>query len=342
MAIRTLVESPSLGGLYARAAAASLPGARLLGRGSAAGGPDRPVALPDLELRLTGIGIDAGHLRRYSEVCGFGRSGGVPATYPHVLAFPLHLAVMTEPGFPFPVMGLVHIGNRIEQRRPLTATDTFDLHVRAEDLRPHARGTQLTLVSEALVDGDVVWRDETVVLRRRGGAATADRSGTATGEDLPRLAPRGPIRWRLDRSLGRRYAAVSGDRNPVHLSALSARPFGFPAAIAHGMRTKAKSLATLAHLVPDAFTIEVAFRKPILLPGEVSFGARGSDGGLGSERAAIVFGVTSGDFEGISGEVEHASGEVEDTSGGAEAATVEVERASGRTRTHLVGRLVPR
>ena len=308
MAIRTLEESPSLGGLYVRAAAPSLRGAaRLVGRGRARSGPEGiPALLPDLELRLTGIGVDADHTRRYAEVCGFGRSGGVPPTYPHVLAFPLHLAVMTQPGFPFPVMGLVHIGNRIEQQRPLTPADTFDLHVRAEDLRPHARGTRLTLVSEVLVGGDVVWRDESVLLRRHDGASAVDEPGTPTREDLPQHAPTGPIRWRLDRGLGRRYAAVSGDRNPIHLSALSARAFGFPTAIAPGMWTKAKSLATLAQRVPDAFAVEVAFRKPIHLPGEVSFGARTSDAGVDAGGTTIDFGVTSGE-----------------------------------DRTHLVGRLTP-
>ena len=305
MTIRSLDESPSLGGLYARAAAPALPGlSRILGQERStrapAGGPSTPpTRLPELELRLTAIGVDTDHLHRYAEVCGFRPTSSVPATYPHVLAFPLHLQLMTEPDFPFPVMGLVHIGNRIEQRRPLTLGDTFDLHVRAEELQPHPRGTQLTLVSEALVDGELVWRDLTVVLRRHGSGAAADEPGTATGPTLPQRAPTGPIRWRLDRGLGRRYAAVSGDRNPIHLSALTARAFGFPTAIAHGMWTKAKSLATLAQRVPESFTVEVAFRKPIRLPGEVFFGAR-------TVEEATEFGVTSGE-----------------------------------DRTHLVGRLTP-
>jgi acyl dehydratase len=181
-------------------------------------------------------------------------------------------------------MGLVHIGNRIEQRRPLDLDEVVDLRVWAERLRPHPRGTELTLVSEAAVAGEVVWRDETVLLRR--GAAGPD-GGPAQPGGLPEDAPTGPVTWRLDRGLGRRYAAVSGDRNPIHLSALTAKAFGFPRAIAHGMWTKARALAALEPRVPDAFAVEVAFRKPVLLPGAVRLGAR-------QTGQMIDFGVTSG------------------------------------------------
>ena len=76
--------------------------------------------------------------------------------------------------------------------------------------------------------------------------------------------------WRVPGDLGRRYAAVSGDRNPIHLHALSAKAFGFPRAIAHGMWTKARCLAALR--LPDALTAEVRFKQPILLPSTVTFG----------------------------------------------------------------------
>jgi acyl dehydratase len=81
------------------------------------------------------------------------------------------------------------------------------------------------------------------------------------------------VEWRLPGDLGRRYGAVSGDRNPIHLHALTARAFGFPRAIAHGMWTKARALAALEATLPDAYTVDVAFKKPILLPGRVTFAA---------------------------------------------------------------------
>jgi acyl dehydratase len=80
--------------------------------------------------------------------------------------------------------------------------------------------------------------------------------------------------WQLGGDLGRRYAAVSGDRNPIHMHSLAAKPLGFPAAIAHGMWTKARCLAVLESRLSDTFAVEVRFRRPILLPGGVEFGSR--------------------------------------------------------------------
>ena len=110
---------------------------------------------------------------------------------------------------------------------------------------------------------ELVWEDVSTNLKRGAG-----------DDSLPRPpafeVPPVTAQWRLRDDLGRRYAAVSGDHNPIHLHALSAKAFGFPRAIAHGMWTKARCLAALR--LPDAFTAEVRFKKPILLPGKVTFG----------------------------------------------------------------------
>ncbi len=65
---------------------------------------------------------------------------------------------------------------------------------------------------------------------------------------------------------------MSGDRNPIHLYPLTAKALGFPRQIAHGMWSKARCIAAIENRLPDAVRVEVAFKKPILLPGKVSFG----------------------------------------------------------------------
>jgi acyl dehydratase len=86
--------------------------------------------------------------------------------------------------------------------------------------------------------------------------------------------------WRLPGDLGRRYAAVSGDHNPIHLYPLTAKAFGFRRQIAHGMWTKARAVAALENRLPDAVTVSVGFKKPVFLPGTVGFGARATEGGI--------------------------------------------------------------
>jgi acyl dehydratase len=55
------------------------------------------------------------------------------------------------------------------------------------------------------------------------------------------------------------------------MHSLTAKPLGFRSAIAHGMWTKARCLAAIESRLPDAFRVEVRFRKPIFLPARVEF-----------------------------------------------------------------------
>src|SRR3954454_620660 len=104
--------------------------------------------VPDLTLERRGVVTDAEHLAAYNEVCGFPNSHTLPATYPHMAAFGLHLALMTETAFPFAPMGLVHLRNSITQHRPITVDDVLDVAVRATHLRPHAKGSLVDLITE--------------------------------------------------------------------------------------------------------------------------------------------------------------------------------------------------
>ena len=110
-----------------------------------------------------------------------------------------------------------------------------------------------------------MWEETTHVPAAAAAAtatAPAERGSTISRQPEPAAST-----WRLPGDLGRRYAAVSGDHNPIHLYALTAKAFGFPRQIAHGMWSKARCLAALDGRLPDAVTVEVAFKKPVLLPG---------------------------------------------------------------------------
>jgi acyl dehydratase len=233
-------------------------------------------------LTLAGVAVDRRRLTAYDRVCGFALCDRLPATYPHMLAFPLHLALMSDPSFPFPALGLVHIHNRIRQHRRLGADERLSLRVSCSRLRPHPRGTQFELLTQASADERLVWEEVSTILRRGSGTEGAPAPSVPPTAELPMAAV-----WRLPGDLGRRYAGVSSDFNPIHIHPLSARLFGFPRAIAHGMWTKARCLAALAGRLPDAFTVEVAFRRPILLPATVHFAEAANDAG------AITFGVRS-------------------------------------------------
>lgn len=275
-----LAALPFLGRLYAQA----------LGRSRALILTSRPLArqgLPRVVLRVDGVRADVAGLSQYQHLVGEPGTDVLPAGYVHVLAFPLAMAVMVRPDFPLPAVGMVHVANRVEQRRPLHLDETLTVRAWVENVRAHARGTQVDLVVTVSAGDEPVWRGVSTYLARRrlpGLAAPAPdtrpehgaRSGAGEGRagDHPGTAT---ALWRLGADAGRRYAEVSGDRNPIHVSRLGARLFGFPRPIAHGMYTAALALAGTSPVrgMPLVWTVD--FARPVLLPATVAFATARED-----------------------------------------------------------------
>src|SRR5215217_4102874 len=193
----TLGSAPDLRRLYATAA---------LRRGNAGG------TLPDVRYSRAGIRVGIDDLVAYARLCRFPVVGTLPPTYPHLIAFPLQMVAMSGDRFPLPVLGAVHVENRIEVARPLGIDEPLDVSVWAQDLRPHRRGRQADLVSEVGVRGEVVWRGVSTYLSRGAEHPDAEPADPPSTDALAAVAA-GP-QWRLGEGAGRAYAAVSGDWNP--------------------------------------------------------------------------------------------------------------------------------
>jgi len=264
MSIQEISTPPSTASLYSRALLGSLTGKK---------GSD---TLPDTELQLNDVRIDRAQLAAYNRVCGFTQRETIPATFPFILAFPLHMILITAPEFPFPAMGIVHISNSITQHRPIKASEALNIRVRLGPLRPHDKGVQFSVITEIRIGTELVWESEGSMLKRTGGAGKSEPKAAPAATAKPAPAN---VLWSVPADIGRRYGAVSGDRNPIHLYAFTAKLFGFPRAIAHGMWTKAHCLAALDGRLPDAFTVDVQFKLPLLLPAKVAFSSEVLKGG---------------------------------------------------------------
>jgi hypothetical protein len=303
----TLTEVPALGPLYARG---------LLAIGRRARRHAGPAELPGVTYAVHDVPVDTARLTAYQELMGLRAADRLPAGFVHTMAFPLHVALMVRPDFPLAPAGMVHVANRVTQRGPLFRDDRLDLRVRAVDLRPHRSGTQLDLVAEVRRAGspDVAWEGVSTYLARgvhlaptptstptsAPTSATSESYGVRAPEasDVPEgeggrardgdqggrgdwVPPVPTASWRLAADTGRRYAAVSGDRNPVHLSRLTARMFGFKRPIAHGMYTAGRALADVGPAAGHAFVWTAEFTKPLLLPATVAVRVAPEDDGFG-------------------------------------------------------------
>ena len=228
---------------------------------------DGDISIPDLSASLLGISTAGNNLKRYQRVCGFEARSHLPVTWPHVLAFPLHLKLLTEKNFPLPLLGLVHLRNTITQHRPIGTGENLDLKVSLGNTVKSNRGVEFDLITEARSAGRLVWEEASTTLFRQ-----PDSESKPSGKKAPPQLERYPNTENLKapESIGRQYARVSGDTNPIHMHALSARAFGFPRAIAHGMWTKAHALALLERQEGwkgGALSVSCQFKKPLFLPG---------------------------------------------------------------------------
>jgi acyl dehydratase len=268
---RVVDGAPSTLPLMLKAALPVIPGVNLV-----PGVRKHGDALPDLTLTRNDVPIEREHVAAYSEVCGFPLKESLPLTYPHMLAFGLHMTIMTDGSFPFPAIGTVHLENSITQHRPISPAERLRVTAHPDGLRPHPKGRVFDMLTTVHSGDELVWEETSTFLRPGKSAPEQRARGGVEIADPPKA---GGIEWKVAGDLGRRYAAVSGDRNPIHLYGLTAKAFGFPRQIAHGMWSKARCLAALDGRLPDAVTVEVAFKKPILLPGTVAFGSRREDDG---------------------------------------------------------------
>lgn len=234
--------------------------------------------LPEQGVRCR-VSVDPKAVAAYRKVCGFADSAVLPATYPHILAFGLQMQLLTDTKFPFPLLGLIHLSNRIRIHRPLGGVSDLSIGVHAQNLKPHAKGATFDIITTVEDSLGLLWEAESRMLCRG-----VKLEGTSTDEAQPSPTQVSELtRWKAPADIGRRYARVSGDYNPIHLSAFTAKLFGFPQAIAHGLWNTARTLAALGEHLPAAnIEVSVEFKKPVRLPSEVTLlaSAAGSRGDL--------------------------------------------------------------
>jgi acyl dehydratase len=241
----------------------------------------RSESLTPVALRVRGVHADPARLQRYREVCGFDADGFLPVTYPQVMATSLLVSLLARPDFPHRLLGIIHVRNHIRQQRRLAEGARLDLTCWAEGRRSVHAGEELDVAIRADAEGAPVWQ-AAVTMLKRGAAPNPNvpkpqRAGDA--EEAERFAASRPATWDVPENTGRRYAGASGDFNPIHLTALTARPFGFRRPIAHGMWTLARCVAELGEAAhADALVLDCEFRRPVLLPTRVTFHtARGGE-----------------------------------------------------------------
>ncbi len=221
------------------------------------------TVLPEARTRVEGWRVDPDRLADYRRLLR--SSAEVPLAFPQVPVMSLHIDLLSQWSFPIRAVGLVHVGTVVEVLQELPSQEAWDVRAWVSGGRHVRSGFEFDLCGEVLVDDEVCWRSTAVTLSRSQTAAGAEPSSV--------VEPDVAGDWDADQVItaeegtGRAFGRVTGDVNPIHLHALSARLFGFRRAIAHGWWTTGRTVAALgldeAH---PGRLLDVSFRRPVELP----------------------------------------------------------------------------
>ena len=228
----------------------------------------KPPVLPAIT-REQIVTVDPSHYQRYATITGWQHEAMHPC-YLQVLSLPLQMQCLAHKRSPFPLLGLVHRANTIRQKNHADINMPFELRVGFSEIAPHAKGWDVKMVSRVLQNNVLVYEAEaTYLVRVKAPHVGTDGIGTVKPARRQQGAyPQQVGEVSAPSDIGRRYARVSGDANPIHLFDVTANLFGFPSAIAHGMWTRASSVSLLYPSAPvTEVAIECGFKKPLLLPG---------------------------------------------------------------------------
>lgn len=236
-------------------------------------GLDNPAQMPRIERRVDGARLNSAWLRQYVACIGADvehlHTHGLPPLALQIAAASLHLAILADARFPFKPLGLVHLDQTVEQFRRIDPDARLDLRAVTADARTEKRGISFGMVTEARADGELVWRSTLRALSMRRPREKTDRGDTAPVERPAQPHPLETHRITVAEDMGRRYARLAGDRNPIHQHALLARPFGFRRAIVHGTWTLARALTCAGLPGSEVYRLQARFRRPVELPAEI-------------------------------------------------------------------------
>lgn len=221
-------------------------------------------SIPRIEAKFDQYKVDNEQLKTYNQVCGFSNADVLPITFPHIAVAPLHMAIMNTADFPIKLLGLVHVRNSIKQHRAIKPNEKLDLLCWIEGQQQVDAGVEFDLRTEIRVGNELVWEEWSTNLSRSGSSKKKKKKPSESDHEFAQYKS-----IDVPENIGRRYGAVSGDRNPIHMYDLTAKLLGFNKAIAHGMWSLSRIAAELSPMHPPAQQLDVAFKLPIFLPAGV-------------------------------------------------------------------------
>ena len=224
--------------------------------------------LPALTCSAT-VKVDSDKLMAYRSVIGAVNDGRLPILYPHVMMGSAHLRIASHEDYPLRSVGMLHLCNSVIQSQSIPDDAMLHLTCRVAEQRVVDKGLEIDLASTVEIDGQLVWQSISTLLKP--GKFGTPEAPSPLGERIQKIAPvTNSDQFKAPADIGKQYAHVSGDYNPIHTSWIAARLFGFRSPIAHGMWTTARSVTAMTLETSDACRLDVIFKGPVFVGSTVS------------------------------------------------------------------------
>lgn len=231
---------------------------------------EKGAALPAFHAVWPGARADAALVKRYAEVCGLPDDGFYPLLYPHILTSPIHIDIISRPEFPLSPMGAVHTRMHVLQHAPIAADAAVDIECKLVSTRVLKAGIEFEITTTLAQNGVKVWESLSANLIR--GKKFGEPEEPSDFAQLP--DPEGELvehGWSVPRDMGWRYAKITGDYNPIHVSRVLAKFMGFDRDLIHGMWSAARCLAHLPQLdTARPIRADILFKGPVYMESTVT------------------------------------------------------------------------
>ena len=227
-------------------------------------------SLPRIECQARGIIVSANKLAAYRRVCGGSSDESVvPLLYPHTLLGSAHLLMLSHKAFPLGSVGMLHLRNHVVRYRPFRIDESWDMTCRIARQWTVEKGLEFDFDSTVSIGQQIVWRSVSTFLKHGSPLGQVEESVLADLFVSLCDESTDSKTYKVPSNIGKQYARITGDYNPIHVSHLAAKLFGFKRTIAHGMWSVARVLNDLPD-IDDPVRLDVAFKGPMFVSSNMS------------------------------------------------------------------------
>jgi len=238
-------------------------------------GFDSKIGLPNIKAKWTSASANSVALNEYLQVLNLEKDDHLPILYPHVMAGSMHMNMLSHKAFPIRLLGAVHLKNRIVQYKPIADDAIMNIQSEIAGYRLVEKGVEFDFTTDVIINGEKVW-EETSIYFQAGRFGGKETPSTEKSFELNSLdEPENTGNWHVPKNRGKKYAKITGDYNPIHMSSLAAKLFGFKRDIAHGFGVLAEAIEYSVAIksaggIEKPLQVDVVFKGPVFLDSDVS------------------------------------------------------------------------